>query len=254
VLEQQNRRVQRERPSDPDAYALDRIQITDAPFPRLRPETCLAGQTGRLFADFSRRRFDLERERHRKILHDGHCIDERRPIADDPEAIERRQPVRAVDNIQRRTAEDLDHARIRQAGARHEVHEDFGSGLIEPDQRNPIVDTDRQLLNAQRPQRAVLFTDRSDLDRGGGMRIDGCHDPKRRFTSSTIRLDTLSASISTLAAARLLAMAPYAIIPCTMGGSSPVSTLAPSSAATIVNPIANVPMENTGFRMAAIRL
>ena len=38
-----------------------------------------------------------------------------------------------------------------------------------------------------------------------------------------------------------------------IGGSTPVSTLAPRIAAVIVTAMANAPIENTGFRAAAIR-
>jgi len=51
----------------------------------------------------------------------------------------------------------------------------------------------------------------------------------------------------------LQAIAPYAIIPWTIGGMTPVSTLAPMMAVIIVTAIASVAIPNTGLRAAAIR-
>ena len=63
----------------------------------------------------------------------------------------------AVGNIERRTAKHPDRTRVGQARTGHEVHKHFGGRLVEPDQRDPIVGCNRQLLDAQRPQRAILF-------------------------------------------------------------------------------------------------
>jgi hypothetical protein len=68
-----------------------------------------------------------------------------------------------------------------------------------------------------------------------------------------MRLDSRSAPISIFTAATLHAIAPYAIIAWTIGGRTPVSTLAPMIAATIVTAMASEAIEKTGLRATAIR-
>src|SRR5207248_3259686 len=119
----------------------------------------------------------------------------------------------------------------------HEIHKHFGSRLIEAEERHLLACGDHQAGNAERAEAVIVLRDVRQLENrrthdGPAMRL---------FTSSTTREDAARASTSIFAAARLHAIAPYASIPCTIGGRTPVSTLAPRIAVTIVAAIANVP-------------
>src|SRR6185369_10211627 len=158
--------------------------------------------------------------------------------------------VGAVGDRGRRAPEQPHLAAVGQRRAGDEVDEDFGGRLIEPDDGDVLAGLHGEPGDPERAEAAVVLGDVRQFEN----RPRRCgHDSSRRFTSSTMRDEASSASTSIFRAATLQAMAPYASIPCTTAGITPVSTLAPRIAATIVAPMASVPMEKTGLRAAAIR-
>src|SRR5262249_40043547 len=144
------------------------------------------------------------------------------------------------------TFEQRDGTPVRKRGAGDEVHEHLRRDLIEADQRDRLAAADHQPRDPQRPQPAIILGNFEKLENRVG------HEPSRRFTSSTTRADSARAVISARRAARLKATAPYAMKACTIGGRTPVSTLAPMIAATIVTAIASVATVKTGRRAAAM--
>ena len=77
------------------------------------------------------RRLDLQRERHREILHHGERVEQDGPPAHDAKAIDDGEPVGAVGNRGGRTAEQPHVAAIGQRRAGDQVDEDLGGDLIE---------------------------------------------------------------------------------------------------------------------------
>ncbi len=149
----------------------------------------------------------------------------------------------------RRTAETASLRRVGQRRAGDEIDEYLGCHLVEAENGDLLARGDRELRDAERPEALIILGNVRELED----RASRSGWTMASLTSSTMRLDAASASISIFAAARLQAIAPYAIMPCTIGGSTPVSTLAPRIAAIMIATIANVPIEKTGLRATAMR-
>ena len=91
------------------------------------------------------------------------------------------------------TAEDVDRPCIGKRGAGGEVDEHFAPRAIEAEDRRPLAGRDAQLLrSAAAAAPPKLLDDVRELEDARG------HEPICRLTSSTMRLDAVSASISIL--------------------------------------------------------
>src|SRR5207247_3805174 len=119
-----------------------------------------------------------------------------RPVADDAEAIENGEPLGAVGDVGRGTAEERHGSGVRQRRPGHEIDEDFSRRPVEPEKRDALARANGQLPDAKRLETKVILGDGSKLENGTG------HDPIKRLTSVTMRLDARSAAISIFSAAR----------------------------------------------------
>ena len=205
VLEQQNPWIERQRASKPQADAFGGIELRNRPRPGSLRNPHLRGQASRAYPHVLWRRLDVERKRHRQVLHHGQRVQQHRPVADDAKAIDEGQPVRAGVDGRRGPAEHPHLAPIRQRRAGDEVDQHLRGHLVQPQDGELFARVQRERLNTKRPQAAIVLGNSRQLDDG---RWRHAHAPSRPLTSSTIRDDSVSAANSTLIAARLQAIAP----------------------------------------------
>src|SRR5215471_7078735 len=246
MLEQHDGRVQCQRASKPDAENIRRSKLSNRSIERRLLNPGVGRKCHDPFSHFRRWRFDFQRVRHREVLHDGQRVEQHRSAADDADPVDDLHPLLGVLDVRGRTAEQANRAALGQGGASDKVDEHFRGHLIEAYKRHLFTSGDAETRNSEGAKPVIVLRDVSQLENRR------CHDWILLFTSSTIRDEAASASTSIFTAARLQTIAPYASIPWTIGGSTPVSTLAPRMAAAIVAAIANVPIEKTGLRAAAI--
>ena len=128
-------------------------------------------------------------------------VEKDRAVADDPEAVDRDEPVGAVADRGRRAPEHGNLAGIRQRCPGRKVDEDFGGRLIETENRDVLGRGDAQVRDPERAQPAIIFGNADELE-------NRRHASRRRLTSATIRLDSSRAVISILMAATLQRIAP----------------------------------------------
>ena len=202
MLEQQQRGTKRQRPREPDARMHGGIAVGNRLRPHRRRQADFSGERLRAEPHLLGRRFDVERERHREILRDRQPLEQDGARADDADAIDDGEPLGAVADRRRRTAEEAYRAGVGQRRAGDQIDEYFGGGQIESDNSDGFRGADGQLSNAQRPEGSIVLRDAGHLEDGRG------HEPSARFTSSTILLDADRADNSVFSAARLQAMAP----------------------------------------------
>ena len=102
MLQKKNLRTQGERPPEPEAGATKAVERSGGPVPVGVRQTNLARERGGLRSEILGRRLDVERERHREVLNRRQRFEQDGPLGDDAEAIDDREPVRAVGDVGRR--------------------------------------------------------------------------------------------------------------------------------------------------------
>ena len=109
-------------------------------------------------------------------------------------------------------AEDADRSAVGQARAGDQIDEDFRRRLIESDDARPVRRraTTRRSMRSGRSAPYCFETDDSSRIARTADRLR--HEPRRRLTSSTMRLDVRERVDLDLDRGEIQAMAPYAII------------------------------------------
>ena len=91
-------------------------------------------------------------------------VEHDRALADDAEAVQRREPGDGVLNRGRRLAERTHLAAVRQRGRGNQVDQHFGRRLVESKQRYRFAPADLEVVQSQRTQGVVVLPDASYVD------------------------------------------------------------------------------------------
>ena len=132
VLEQQNSWIERQRASEPQADAFGGIELRNRPRPGSLRNPHLRGQASRAYPHVLWRRLDVERKRHRQVLHHGQRVQQHRPVADDAKAIDEASQSALASMADVGRPNTLTSPTIGQRRAGDEVDQHLRGHLVQP--------------------------------------------------------------------------------------------------------------------------